>query len=108
MAKETAFFSLVNDAIEYEVAAIRGVGVTAEEMNALKRHVDKQTKAAEILQKVKLLFRDDESSYERIYLSPKIVNRKLHDFYSGSPEIHKRERSLIERAHGLVVTGKSL
>jgi hypothetical protein len=104
--REVALISLVNDAIEYETAKIYGVSITQEELNFFKRYVNEQTKAPEILHKVKLLFGDDLSSYERIYLAPKIMNSKLHDFYSRSPEIHKKERSLIERAYSLVVAGR--
>lgn len=103
---EIALISLVNDAIEHEIATIYGVTITREEIDSFKRYVDEQTKAPEILQQVKLLFGNDWSSYERIYLVPKIMNWKLHDFYSRSPEIHKKERSLIEKAYGLAVAGE--
>jgi len=104
--REAALISLVNDAIEHEIAKIYGVTITREEINSFKRYVNEQTKAPEILQKVKLLFGNDLSSYERIYLAPKIMNSKLHDFYSRSPEIHKKERGLIELAYSLVVAGR--
>jgi len=104
--REAALVSLINDAIEHEIAAIHGVTITREDLDSFKRHVNEQTKAPEILQKVKVIFGDDTDSYERIYLAPKIMNRKLHEFYSRSPEIHKKERDLIERAHGLVTAGK--
>ena len=103
--REVALISLVNDAIEYETAAIYGVTLTREEIDSFKRYVDEHTKAAEVLQNVKMIFGNDASSYERIYLAPKIMNSKLHDFYSRSPEIHKKERSLIEKAYRLVAAG---
>lgn len=104
--REIALIALINDLIEHEIGAILGVTVTRNEIDSFKRHVDEQTKAPEILQKVKLTFGNDTSSYERIYLAPKIMNWKLHDFYSRSPEIHKKERSLIEQTYRLVVSGK--
>jgi len=105
--REAAFVSLVNDAIEHEIAAIHDVAITREEMDSFKRHVDDHTKAPEILQKVKALFADDLISYERLYLAPKIINRKLRYFCARSSEIHENQRSLIEKAYGLVVSGKS-
>ena len=84
---EASLISLVNDAIEYEVAAFYGVTITRQEIDSFKRYVDEHTKALEILEKVKLVFGDDSSSYDRIYLAPKIMNWKLRDFHSRSPEI---------------------
>jgi len=102
ITREVALISLVSDAIEHEEAANYGVTITRQEIDSFKRYVDEPTKAAEVLQNVKLIFGNDTSSYERIYLAPKIMNSKLHDFYSRSPEIHKKERGLIEKAYRLV------
>lgn len=107
MAPGTALVSLVNDAIEREVARANGVIVTSEELDSLSGHADRNTKAPEILARVKSAFGDDTSSYRRIYLSPRIINRKLRNFYSRDLEIHVSQRALIERAYGLVVAGKS-
>lgn len=104
--RDVGLISLVNDTIEYEVATFYGITITRDEIDSFKQYVDEHTKAPEILEKVKRLFGDDWSSYERIYLAPKIINWKLHDFYSRSAEIHKKERDLIEKAYGLVVAGK--
>lgn len=104
--EEAALISLVNNAIEYEMATVYGVAITREEIGSFKRYVDENTKAPEILEKVKLAFGDDQSSYERIYLAPKIMNWKLRSIYSRNPEFHRRARLLIEKAYGLVSSGK--
>jgi hypothetical protein len=82
------------------------VVATREEIEALRKYSDEHTKAPGILQKVKMAFGEDSASYERLFLSPKIINRKLRQFYSRSPEIHKSERASIEKAYGLVSSGK--
>ena len=104
--EEVALISLINDAIEHEVASLNGVIATPEEIAALRKYSDEHTKAPEILEKVKMAFADDSASYERLFLAPKIINRKLRQFYSRSPEIHKSERASIEKAYSLVSTGK--
>jgi hypothetical protein len=104
---EVALISLVNDALEEEAAGMNGVAVTQEEINSFNKHVDETTKAPEILEKVKLAFGKDRSSYERLYLKPKIMNRKLRSFYDRDAGIHKAERALIEKAYSLVSSGKT-
>ena len=104
--EEVALISVINDAIEHEVALLNGVVATREETEALRKYSDEHTKAPEILEKVKMAFGDDSASYERLFLAPKIINRKLRQFYSRSPEIHKSERESIEKAYSLVSSKK--
>lgn len=101
-----ALISLINDALEHEVAGIHDVSISRGEIESFKKYVDESTKAPEILQEVKSIFADDLASYEQIYLSPKIMNRKLRSFYSTNRVIHKKEIGLIEKAYGLVISGK--
>ena len=105
--EEAALISLVNDAIEYEIATIYGATIAQEEIGSFKRYVDKNTKAPEILEKVKLAFGNDHASYEKIYLVPKIMNWKLRSFYARNPDIHKSVMLLIEKAYALVSSGRS-
>lgn len=100
--------SLVNDALEREVARAAGVDATAEEIAALGKHADETSKAPEILAKVKRVFGDDRAAYERLYLAPKVVNRKLRAWYGRDAGIHARERELIEKAYRLVSSGMPL
>jgi len=104
---ETAAVSLVNDAIEYEIANMHGVVVTQAEVAAFKKHVNENTKAPVILERIKNVFGNDSSSYDRIYIRPKILNTKLHMYHSGNREIHKAERAKIENAIVLLLNGKS-
>ena len=106
-SEEVALISLINDAVEHEIASLNGVVATREEIEALRKYSDEHTKAPEILQKVKMVLGDDLASYEKLFLSPKIINRKLRQFYSRSPEIHKSGRESIEKAYSIVSSGKS-
>ena len=105
--KDVTLISLINDAIEFEVARIHGILVTQEEIKSFAKYADENTKAPEILQKVKTAFGDDTAAYERLFLAPKIINRKLRHFYNTNSEIHKPERKSIEKAYGVVSSGKS-
>jgi hypothetical protein len=106
--RETALVSLVHDALESEVAAAHDTGPTKEEIAAFRKYVDENSRSPELLAKVKKVFGEDGESYERLYLAPRIVNRKLHYFYSRDPFIHKVERAQIEKAYGLAASGKAL
>lgn len=100
--------ALVNDTIEGEVGRMCGVTTTGDELATLSRHADETSKSPEILAGVKRVFRDDRTSYERLYLGPKIINRKLRSWYSRNADIHEHKRALIEKAYSLARSGKSL
>jgi hypothetical protein len=107
ISEEAALVSLVNDAIEHEVAKIYGVTVTPEDVAGLSSHTEKTTKAPEILSSVKQVFGDDSAAYDRLFLEPRIVNDKLSSWYIHNADIHKSERNLIEKAYALTWSGKS-
>ncbi len=102
-----ALVSLINDVFETEIGRMFGIAVTPEEIAAFCRHVDETTKAPEILVQVKRIFRDDQSAYERLYITPKIINQKLRAWYGRSVELHQLERNLLEKAYYLVNTGET-
>jgi hypothetical protein len=105
---EAALVSLIQDALQFEVG--RGVGAvaTAEDIHALEKHAQENSRAPEILRKAREVFGDDISSYERLYLVPKITGPKLRSYYSRAPELHRTERAAIEKAYVRVVEGISL
>lgn len=108
ISKEGACVLLVNDAIEREVAIMNGVVSTQQEINAFKAHVKQGTRAPQILKRVQDAFGGDILSYDRIYLSPRIVNQKLHDYYNRNQKIHQSEFLLIRKAFKHVLNGGSL
>ena len=108
ITEPVALVMLVTESIEKEVGRMFGIEATAEERSAFREHADEYSRAPEILAAVKRVFEDDREAYERLYLEPRIINRKLHAWFSRSPEIHKQERAAIEKAYSLVRSGKSL
>ena len=107
MTEGVALIALVNDAIEQEVGRINGVTITPDELSSMRRHADETSKAPEILAQVKQAFGNNLAAYDRIYLSPRIMNRKLRSWYSRNAEIHKKERASIEQAYSIVQSGKT-
>ncbi|MHC4250344.1 MAG: hypothetical protein ACYS9X_14545 [Planctomycetota bacterium] len=106
--RAAALVLLVSDALEGEMAREVGVDASLEEIAALSKHADETSKAPKILAEVKRVFGEDKAAYERLYLAPKVVNRKLRDWYGRDEGIHTRERASIEKAFGLVSAGASL
>lgn len=107
IADETALVSVMQDAIEREVARSVGADTSAAEITELSRFADENSKAPEILQRIKGVFGEDKAAYARLYLSPKIVNRKLRHYYNTSAQIHRTQRAHIEQAFQLVNAGKT-
>lgn len=107
MTDAAALVSLVNDALEREVGRKAGVVVTKDELDGFSKHVDASSKAPALLGKVKQVFGDDVDAYQRIYLAPKVLNRKLRQWFSRDAGMQAKQRKAIERAYALVQSGKS-
>jgi len=104
--RPAALVSLINDALEYEVAAAEGLIPSQDELKAFALQVDKRSKSPEVLAAVKQVFGDDRAAYRRIYLSPKIVNRRLRSWFSRNADLHRSQRDSIQQAWALVHAGK--
>jgi hypothetical protein len=107
LTREAALVSLVNDAIEREIARSLGLLPDSTELLAFSRHADETSKAPEILAMVKRVFDKDSSTYLRLYLSPRLVNVKLHQFFLYDTALHAAQRRAIEYAYLLVAKGMS-
>lgn len=106
--KPVALITLINESVESEVARIHNVMATRQEIEAFSKHADETTKAPEILNKVKKVFENNRQSYERLFLAPKIVSRKIRVYFSRNAELHKKEQQLIEKAYGFAASGSPL
>jgi len=100
-----ALMALIKDTLEREVAAQVGVMVTEKELDDFSAGVDKHSKAPTVLQAVKQGFGGDDDAYRRIYLAPKVVNRKLRTWFSRDVAMQKKPRQAIQRAYTLAVAG---
>ncbi len=106
--REAALAALITEAIESEVARKVGQTASASDLQALNTHVDTTTKAPEILAHIKQVFGADRASYERLFLSPRIINSRLHTYFAHNLQLHTEERGHIEQALQLARAGKPL
>jgi hypothetical protein len=108
LTREAALVSLINDAIEREVA--RGLGLLPDSSELLRfsQYVDQSSKAPEILAAVKNIFGADSAEYRWQFLSPRIVNINLHQYFIRDTVIHATARRSIERAYGFVASGMGM
>ena len=107
MTDAVALVSLINDAIELETAASLGIAPTETEISDLANHAQQTTKAPAILAKVKAIFGNDLGAYNRLYISPKVVNRKLREHHSNTAEIHQAEKAVADNVLSLASSGKT-
>lgn len=102
-----ALVALIKDALEREVAARIGVIVTEQEMIDFSAGVDKHSKAPEVLKGVKKVFAGNDEAYRRIYLAPKVVNRKLRSWFSRDAATQQKPRAAVQRAYALAAAGNN-
>jgi hypothetical protein len=106
--RAAALVSLVNDAIEVELAWRRGVDVTAAEVAALGQHADQTSMAPQVLARVKAAFGTDTAAYQRLYLAPKVVTGKLRDWYAGNVDVQASVRAKAQAVWVAVEQGQSM
>lgn len=105
ITQEEALVALLSQFLEQAVAKKSQIIVTDKELADLDQYVIQNSKAPEILQNIKTNLSD--SAYKRIYLAPKIVNNKLHEFYNENQDLHKETKTAIEKANAEIQSGKS-
>lgn len=102
-----AFIILINDTLEFEIGKKVGVVVTVDELDAFSTVIDKKMKDKELLENIKDVFDKNAEAYNRLYLSPRILNRKIRQIYSNDKNIHRAEINAIEKAKKLIDSGSS-
>jgi len=100
-----ALLALIKDTLEREVSMRAGVVVDEKDLDAFSAAVDKHSKAPQVLKAVKQVFAGNGEAYRRIYLAPKIINMKLHSWFSRDAEMQKQARAMIQKAYALAVAG---
>ncbi|PLX08530.1 MAG: hypothetical protein C0596_06640 [Marinilabiliales bacterium] len=80
-----AFIMLVNDTFEELIAQKYGILPTNAEVISFINHYDSTTIAPEILKKIKSIFGADTASFYRLFITPKIINQKLRNYYWYTP-----------------------
>ena len=105
--RDTALVALINEGIKQELAREVGIAPGQDELHAFALQVERNSKAPEMLAAVKTVFKDDMDAYQRIYLTPKVINSKLRGWFSRNAQLHQQQRDIVERAWVLVHTGYS-
>ncbi len=105
--EETALTMLVREATEQEVARNNNILPQESDIQAFNNHVNKNSKAKELLGEIKNIFETDVASYNRLYLLPKITNTKLHAFFASSTVFSKVDDRIIKEAYKELQSGMS-
>jgi hypothetical protein len=107
LTPEAALVSLINDALEHEIS--RGLELLPDSLELLQfsHRADQTSKAPQILAAVKNIFGRDSSEYRWLYLSPRLVNMKLHQYFIRDTILHATARHSIEQAYSLAAQGIS-
>jgi hypothetical protein len=106
--ESAALIMIINDALEMEVALRYNQQALAEEIEQFKQYADQTSKAPEILNKVKKAYGQDIKSYNQWFISPKIVNRKIRDFFSASKSINQAALNQINSVMNILKSGKKM
>ncbi|MEO8332400.1 MAG: hypothetical protein ABI479_08190 [Gallionella sp.] len=114
LSEADALFIIMQDAIAHEVAHSVGVDVSPSETPVSYPFIDEFTpagkedfKAQGTLPLQEQPFHVNHPSYAKLYVVPKIVDRKLRRYYSTSSFLHSKDRERISQALQLVNSGKS-
>jgi len=84
---EAALVSLIQDALFEAVAREQGLAPSAEDVSALAAHAETESKSPQVLARVQAALGDE--AYDRLFLQPKVVNRKLHEFFQSSATLQQ-------------------
>ncbi|HEY4696897.1 MAG TPA: hypothetical protein VIH29_02675 [Gallionella sp.] len=114
LSEADALVIIMQDAIAHEVAHSVGVDVTPRETPVNFPFVKQFTppggedfKSQETLPPQEQAFHVNDTAYAQLYVVPKIINRKLRRYFNTTADIHTAERTRIEQAQRLVISGKS-
>ena len=106
--KSAALIMVINDVIELELAKKYQQQATPIEIEQFKQHADQTSKAPEILKRVKAVFGQDIKAYDLWYISPKIVNQKIRDYFSANKSQNRDALNQIKPAFKLLKSGKEM
>ena len=102
-----AFIMLINEAIEASVSEKYKIYPSQIEISDMNYHVNSTSKAPDILNEVKAVFKNDTQSYFRLYIAPRIINMKLRNYYWFNPEFHIKTILLVEDLYKSLYNGTS-
>lgn len=112
MSDSSALMTVMKDLIAQEIARSVGVEITATEIPTHFPIIDQHTpgegtQLLDTLPANKQPFHVDHASYAKLYIVPKMLDRKFRKFYDTAPDLHPAEQQHIEQALQLALSGKS-
>ncbi len=106
MATAASLVASINDALTTEVAGDVGVHISEAELESFAQYAKKNSKAPKLLATIEQLFGSDRAAFYRIFLAPKIINRKLRYWFSRNDTMHQQQRSSMQQAWAQVHAGQ--
>ena len=112
LSESGALYIVMQDAIAHEVAHSVGIDVTPSEtpqsfpfvtLYTPNRAEDKKAQGTQ--PPLEQPFHVDHQSYAELYVIPKIIDRKLRNYFNTSSYIHNQEREQINQALQLAISG---
>lgn len=112
MSESSALMTVMKDLIAQEIARSVGVEITATEIPTHFPIIDQHTPSEsrqlqDTLPANKQPFHVDHASYAKLYVVPKMLDRKFRKFYDTASDLHPAEQQHIEQALELALSGKS-
>lgn len=116
LSETAALMTVMRDVITQQVAQSVGVVISTAEMPTHFPFIDQNTPrekvqdsdAQDALPIDKQIFRVDHAAYGRLYIAPKMLNRKLREFYITASDLHPHQLEQIQQVLQLVLSGQSL
>lgn len=104
-SKNKALIEIINNNLEQEVLYKEfGLKPKISDFKNEAERIDKSSKAPEIISCIKKSLNDTEN-YFKLYISPLLINAKLHEKFSLSPSIHKEEINKINEYFNQIENG---
>jgi len=101
----TALVNIIQDLIEYCVAARHGVAPTPHQVDSFARWVNENTRDANLLVKVKGSYGGETDEYKKIYLRPFLVNKMIRNYFAFNKAYHGGAWDCIEKALSMAKRG---
>ena len=96
------------DAMKERVLAnAYGEEVTPEQVAAETARIKRTTRAPKMLEAIKEALGGDPERFERAYVRPRLVARRLYQRFVNDAELHAQKRGEAESLRGKLLTGKT-
>lgn len=108
VGEAAAFLLLLQDAMDREIARAYGLLPTEEEIDAFDKHVYDTSRARDRLNAIEAGFGEDEEAYRRVFLEPRVVDRKLRAYQAAERTFHRQPLARIEAAWSELARGADM